>query len=996
MPAAKNLHFILLLALFFTAGVNTFAQDRCGTDEYVKTIQPTQTRAQFEDWIRNLRKIRASETGRTGSNSYRIPVVVHVIHNGQSHETNIPDAQILSQIRVLNEDFKRLNADAANTPAVFVPVAGSLDIEFILAKQTPEGTETNGIVRVEGAKSEWKIADQVQLKQTSYWPSDQYLNIWVCNETDYLGYAQFPETDLLPGLETASRNANTDGVVINYRVFGSIDDGNFNLQPAYNKGRTATHEVGHYFGLRHIWGDDEGSCGNDGDYVADTPDQGDRTLNCPSHPRLTCSSVTSMFQNYLDYTNDGCMNLFTAGQVGRMQVILDNSPRRKTLSSSPGLDEPVAVPNDLGIREVLAPGAGACAGNLTPRITVRNYGDNTITSFSVSISKDGTFLEELDFTTSLLPLEATEITFSTVQMVTGPTDFTFEITQTNGGPDGKSQNDVISVNTVVPENAPLPLVETISIEPPGKWDIVNPDGNKTWAFGIAPSSTPDNGAMKMDFYDYEDSEGEIDLFISPLLDFSTAPQAILLFDVSYAQYLDSEDGLRVLVVKNCNTDLAAAETVYLKSGSTLKTTSKKDDAYTPASAADWRTETLDLTPYVGEPAVQIAFVGVNDWGNNLYIDNIKVTTDIFKNIAIEDLVSPPQVTCSATLFPKLRLRNVGTTSNTLEIEYSINGTANTETITVDNFASGSELDVTLTQAINLTAGENTLVFSVKSVDGLDDVDPSNNTITRKVIYSPTSLPVPFRETFESDSPWISINPVGNASWLESDLSGNNSRVYQGFSNTVVGDEAWLVSPVLDLTKVSEASLRFFTSYRLGPYDSEILELRASVGCETPFETTLATWSGNNLESESSDASWSPSSKDDYSEKIININSVTGSADVRLAFVVINNNTNNLYIDDIEFFLSDFPADVDVDGSFAVYPNPARAGDDISIIFRLPETSEVAVEIIDSMGKSIQRFNAENILNQVLPLDLTDNGPGVYVVRVITPTRTYSSKLVYIN
>src|SRR5690606_1866302 len=139
-------------------------------------------------------------------------------------------------------------------------------------------------------KNSYTINDNYVLKAHSYWPAEDYLNVWVCNMTGLLRYAQFPVSPL-PGLENSSNNRLTDGVVIAYNVFGSDDYGSFNLLSKYKKGRTTTHEIGHFLGLRHIWGDDEGSC--DGtDYVNDTPNQSDRSTGCPNYPQTSCGVST--------------------------------------------------------------------------------------------------------------------------------------------------------------------------------------------------------------------------------------------------------------------------------------------------------------------------------------------------------------------------------------------------------------------------------------------------------------------------------------------------------------------------------------------------------------------------------------------------------------------------------------------------------------------------------------------------------------------------------
>jgi gliding motility-associated-like protein len=313
------------------------AQQRCGTAVY-PTFQRGvvyEDEAQFESWMKEKQSYQKSKGAilRQEATTYQVQVVVHVIHNGESlgQETNIPDAQILSQLEVLNKDFNRLNADVGNTPAEFQSRAGSLSIEFVLAKQDPEGLPSSGINRVRGSKSGWTINDNSQLKSLSYWPSLHYLNIWVCNLTDYLGFTQFP-VSTLPGVENSSTNALTDGIIISYKTFGSSDAGNFNLHPSYNKGRTTTHEMGHFFGLRHLWGEKEDCTGTD--YVDDTPPQQRAVEGCPSHPQKQCpdnNPVNTMFQNYMDFTDDNCQNLFTKGQVERMKIVLENSPRRASL-----------------------------------------------------------------------------------------------------------------------------------------------------------------------------------------------------------------------------------------------------------------------------------------------------------------------------------------------------------------------------------------------------------------------------------------------------------------------------------------------------------------------------------------------------------------------------------------------------------------------------------------------------------------------------------------
>jgi len=252
-----------------------------------------------------------------------IPVVVHVVHYGEPIGTgrNISAAQIQSQIDVLNEDYRRLNSDIYTTPSAFRGTSDDPLIEFCLAQQDEYGYPTTGIVRWLGSQPTWSNADiESIVKPNSIWDRDSYLNIWTLEftSTTLLGYAQFP-----------GGTANTDGVVIRYNAFGTTG----NVNPPFNLGRTSTHEVGHWLNLRHIWGD-ENACAQD-DFVDDTPMQTVSSSGCPSFPTTDACSPNYpgiMFLNYMDYSDDNCLSVFTYGQAGRMDAALFG-PRVGLLSS---------------------------------------------------------------------------------------------------------------------------------------------------------------------------------------------------------------------------------------------------------------------------------------------------------------------------------------------------------------------------------------------------------------------------------------------------------------------------------------------------------------------------------------------------------------------------------------------------------------------------------------------------------------------------------------
>ncbi|MCD8539413.1 MAG: zinc metalloprotease [Leadbetterella sp.] len=328
---------ILSLPVLFFAAKAEAQVTRCAADCKVEH------NAELHELIhRKVQEFRSEKARKSALEEViRIPVVVHIIHNNASGSiggANISDEQVFSQMEVLNEDYRRMSGTPGfNTD----PVGTDMQIEFFLANIDPEGHPASGINRVYSSRRSFNVlSETLTISNLSYWDSNKYLNIWVTALSGgYLGYAEFPIGNF-DGLEATDIDERIDGVFIDYRAFGRKTGA---VEAPYAFGRTTTHEVGHWLGLIHTWGD--ARCGTD--YCDDTPqaEASNSTLVCsPVYSSCRGTTTRNMIENYMDYTVDSCMNIFTQDQKTRVRAILEISRRRQNLLANADIFETVGEP----------------------------------------------------------------------------------------------------------------------------------------------------------------------------------------------------------------------------------------------------------------------------------------------------------------------------------------------------------------------------------------------------------------------------------------------------------------------------------------------------------------------------------------------------------------------------------------------------------------------------------------------------------------------------
>lgn len=636
MPiTSSSIRYISALVIFvYTSGL--MAQDHCGTMPRLDSLfeKNSSLRERFEqnrDRF-NLRLQQRKGISQREENTgiiYTIPVVFHIVLSDPSVVT---DAQIQAQLDKLNNVFSGTNADSSSIPSWFKSLFAKSKIRFCLAQRTPDGAPSTGITRTVSSSNSFTYDDKVKYANSggnNSWNTNDYYNVWICRlSNDLLGYATFPEDG----------NADAQGVVIDYR---SLPGGSYTN---YNTGKTLCHETGHYFNLYHIWGDDDGACSGT-DYIDDTPNQANSSTGCSAGiktDRCTTGGNGIMYQNYMDYSYDACLLMFTTEQVERMESAL--LTYRPSLLSSQACTPVTLYNNDAALLSISEPAQRLCAPSYTPLISIRNKGRENLTALSITVMLNEEVKEVYNWTGNLASWDTASIRLPQYPIEEGDYTLSVKLSNPNGKTDEDSTNDLAAAPVLYYKamDAIEESFEEAGSIPVG-WDIVSNENTPGWS---KTNDIASSGATSMQKTTDAFGNGRKALLRMPETYFTHVDSAYLTFKIAAAPAVaatgrTSIDTLEVLVSRDCGNSY---QTLYKKYGSSLVTKTAAATMFSP-SASEWRKDTVNLLNYIDKGNVLLAFRISNYNQSNIYIDDINIfTITVNPNLKAQGFLATPNPT----------------------------------------------------------------------------------------------------------------------------------------------------------------------------------------------------------------------------------------------------------------------------------------------------------------------------------------------------------------
>jgi hypothetical protein len=961
-----------------------------------------------------------------------IPIVFHLVDSAQVL-AGITDRDIYEEVEILNKDYAGLKADGYKSviPTEITARVGRVSFKFVLAKRTPSGALTSGIERRVNTTPDHISVKSFSTGGLDAWDTSKYVNVWAGTfsgtENGLLGIATFPFTTGEP-----------QGVVIGISTLPFTSPNPRGYYPQFSEGATLSHEIGHYFYLFHTFGD-QTSCNNvdfrlqsgwplpygDGPEGDDTPPQqegpGSAYFGNPSQNYADgCAdpSYGIMYGSFMNYYDDRALFMFSDGSRKRMEDCLNIY--RPNLLTSDGATPPVAV-TDAFLVTVTPRGTPERRQfliNNTPfTADVRNTGTGTLTTVTVNVQMDlGTPVSTV-FPLSLAPGNDTTLTLAAINASGGSHTLLVYASAPNNTFDDFTNNDSLySYIYVQAGSITAPFTESFSSAtfPPSGWQIYNPNSNTTWTWDGA-SGFSSAGAATVQNFDYQ-GNGQLDELITPAIDLGTSDSLAVSFNVAYepddATDVSQWDGLEVYVSGDGGITYNLA---YKKTGDQLATqTGALTTAFTalPSESAKWRTEQVNLTPYiVSGQKMLIKFRNTNAYGNNLYVDDISVKSSklLARDAYPINISGIPVVNCSSAVSPSVSFGSNGTdTLKTLVFNYTVDNGATDTILWSGSLLRGGTAQFAIGTITALQPGVHTLTVYTSSPNRLPDEFVSNDTTS----VSFTLLPIvsaPLTQGFESTTfppaNWVIDNPDDSITWQRTTAAastGVGSMVIRNFDYPDLNAIDRFVSPVITTSAVPHDSLflSFDYAYARGvnsiasqnlPLDT--LEVLATQDCGQTFTTILKKW-GEDLQTVNDPnypftSAFVPNSSY-WKNSNIYLDPIVGTSNFQLYFVAINNHQNDLYIDNINVYTKIVPPLVKSQG-YLIYPSPFR--NTILIRnYRVPTTLQ-SIAVYNSIGQLVWKDQLDGRGITEMTVNLSSLPAGIYTVKMVYTEKTIIDRIV---
>ena len=990
-----------------------------------------QTRLQAQQAVENYRNNpsaqRTYQTTLTGI--VTIPLVVHIV---LPNPEIVTDADVQYFVDRLNLDFSGLNPDSTNG-ALFYGVRGHSLIRFCLARRTPTGTLTNGIERRSG-NVQIGFGEPQAIKSFSNggldpWNTSQYYNVWV-------GAASGGLLGIAPTIGPGT--AANDGVCIAYEVFANNPC--YTL-PNFNLGRTGVHEIGHNFGLYHTF---TGGCNATNDFAQllspgctlpanlldpadDVPAQSSATAGCPSGAVAAgCAASPNppgkMYQNYMDYTDDQCYSMFSKGNVDRMHWVLENC-RAGYLTSLGCVPPAGAVTLDAAATVMVNPGgselngclsttygAVVCPGPVTnPKVRITNTGLDPITSLSVRALFNTVVIGTQNLTGLNIPSGGSiVVTFpGVINFIGGVNTLTFEILSVNGGADGVPANNILSQTfNLSGGGAPLPFVEGFegTTFPPTGWLRINPDNGITWqrtTTGVAHT-----GVAKafVDHFNYT-AAGATDDLRTPNFAIGTADSLWVSFWGAYRGFPGFPfDQFQVMVSTNCGQTFttvynARNDTAFVGPEGASPTTGA---GYYPSSVDQWVRKSINLSNFISAGSLQVQFRAINQFGNNMHLDDINIDKKIFPNndAGVVAINKPDAKVCTNSQAPVVVIKNYGKINLTrVRINYQIDGTGPITTLNwTGNLARNQVETVTLATANLGAVGNHSIKVYTSLPNDVADEDLTNDTLVKSYSVSQIiPLPGTVTEDFSSatfpPTNWQIINPNGDITWTRNALVGNRvagSAYFNDYVNTNLDRIDDLAMPNYSYSGIDSIFLSFnlahLTRTLPGTTGSRLdtLTVLLSRDCGNTFTTVYKKY-GEDLQTvndpnfQTSMLPFVPKANE-WRRDSLNLGQWLGSTEplFQIIYRFSGNIENNFYLDDISMRTQILPQKLKNQG-YLILPNPFRQSFGVWH-YQVPTTLRY-VNVYNSVGQLVYSKQFPGGGEKYFQIDLGGRAAGTYTVNL---------------